>query len=621
MKKIIYILFATLVVASCSDLNLSPKDEAASGNWYQTDEQFEMSLNALLSHYYWPRERHEFNTSGNTVELDMLSDDMTNRQSVNTFMSDGLNSTNTTCLRLWDNTYTAINRANKLISEAKKHKNDLEEDRYNMILGCGLFYRACFYGRIMQYFGDPVIMDENLDVETEEGREAAYLIARTSMWEVLPQLLDDLEQAAELLPVSYAPGEVERATKGAAYGMKARLALFFASIRKFDTSGLGNINEANNLYDIARKAAKACMDLGVYQLYPDFRELFLQSTKHTSEGIFVIPRSKTLSNSGRFGYLSGQSVTAKLPRNSGAPTCTTCCPSWDLLCAFYDDEGKPIDESTVFDPREPFKHRDPRCAATIVEFGTEWLGVIYEPHFLADSVMSTRYGGKILNKDSRSYLVKTNENEYASYNGLVFKKHIDDSWLSPFEVENEKKILRYADVLLMYAEACIELNQIDNSTLDAMNMVRARAYKADYTNTSAYPAITETNQAKLRSILRSERRMELCFEGLRYLDVIRWRAAEVPFNQIQYGLPKKDQTTQTAYLDKDYWFMGAIPQIDENGCPDFRLPPASGASDFFTKYAVKLSQRKWNANNRQYFLPIPQSTLNVMPNVTQNPGY
>ena len=103
----------------------------------------------------------------------------------------------------------------------------------------------------------------------------------------------------------------------------------------------------------------------------------------------------------------------------GMTTCTTCLPSWYLLCAFLDDQGKPIDESTVYDPHKPFEHRDPRCTYTIVEHGTQHLGVIFDPHFDRDKVYSSREGAEVVNNDSRSYKIQGTSNQYASYNGLV----------------------------------------------------------------------------------------------------------------------------------------------------------------------------------------------------------
>ena len=81
------------------------------------------------------------------------------------------------------------------------------------------------------HFGDVVVVDENIDIESEEGRNAAYLLERTDRWSVLEDVLEEFDDVVEMLPREYSASEVQRATKGAAYGMKARTALHFASIR------------------------------------------------------------------------------------------------------------------------------------------------------------------------------------------------------------------------------------------------------------------------------------------------------------------------------------------------------------------------------------------------------
>ena len=69
------------------------------------------------------------------------------------------------------------------------------------------------------------------------------------------------------------------------------------------------------------------------------------------------------------------------------------------------------------------------------------------------------------------------------------------------------------------------MNEIDNSVLNAINSVRARAYGVDAANVAMYPAVTTTDQTELRKTVRIERRMELANEGLRYMDLIRWKLA------------------------------------------------------------------------------------------------
>ena len=175
----------------------------------------------------------------------------------------------------------------------------------------------------------------------------------------------------------------------------------------------------------------------------------------------------------------------------------------------------------------------------------------------------------------------------------------------------------------MYAEAKIELNEIDDTVLNAMNQVRARAYKVDVTATDSYPAITETDQARLRTILRFERRMEFAFENLRLYDLWRWRIAEKVLNRPWIGLPKKDEKLQRAYIDDGMWFHGAVPQVDEDGCVDFMADVAKGDPNFFrgNMYAQILAECKFVAP-KSYLWPIPTTTMQVMKNIKENnPGY
>ena len=191
------------------------------------------------------------------------------------------------------------------------------------------------------------------------------------------------------------------------------------------------------------------------------------------------------------------------------------------------------------------------------------------------------------------------------------RKGIDEDWSDNLEADNDKLILRYADVLLMYAEAKIELNSIDQTVLDAMNMVRARAYKVNYTS-SSYPKITETDQAKLRTILRTERRMEFAFEAMRYNDILRWKIGEIVLNYKNFGLPSSLAASKT-YVKNKYWFFPGIPQIDENGCPDFTTMANISQCRI-------LSQRVFDAS-KHYLWPIPSADIEVCPNLKQNPGY
>lgn len=131
---------------------------------------------------------------------------------------------------------------------------------------------------------------------------------------------------------------------------------------------------------------------------------------------------------------------------------------------------------------------------------------------------------------------------------------------SASDVESTNTLIRYAEVLLTYAEAKIEMGSIDQTVLDAINKVKARAYGADVNDTSAYPAIKTTDKDELRNIVRNERRVELAFEGLRWFDIRRWKIGHGP-NGTMNGtvLDPNGNVLRTRNIkEKDY--LRPIPQ-------------------------------------------------------------
>ena len=182
--------------------------------------------------------------------------------------------------------------------------------------------------------------------------------------------------------------------------------------------------------------------------------------------------------------------------------------------------------------------------------------------------------------------------------------------MSDYLAANDMIIIRLAEIYLIYAEARIELGEIDQSVLDAINTVRARAYKTTKENTARYPAVTTTKQSELRLALRTERRMELAMEGLRYMDLVRWRLASVSLSRKNYGM-KYPMSTSDDYMSN--WFWASAPKIDENGLPDFSDLEQQGK-------IMALSERCWN--DRQYLWPLPTTDMQLNENLKpNNPGY
>ncbi|WP_195500551.1 RagB/SusD family nutrient uptake outer membrane protein [Bacteroides clarus] len=558
----------SLAFTSCVDMDMVPKSQGNSESWYTTETELKMAVNEFYILGYWKMDSPE--------SMEQYSDNFTYRNTNRKTLLDGtLNGQTYEVYHLWQQSYKLIARANSLLEGVERARNaGLSEEVINQYEGEAYFARACKYADLIFYWGDVPYLDKYMTI-TEAER-----MGRKPKAELIPLVYEDFDKAIEYLPVSYG-SEAEHFTKGAAYAMKARFALYMSD------------------WEIAAKAAKDCMDLGIYSLEADFSKLFLQSTKSNPEKIFVIPRS--IANE---VVLTPWIVKNELPRNAGGYGSDN--PSWDLLAAFLCTDGLPIDESPLFDPRNPFKNRDPRCAQTIVEFETAHCGFEYNPRPDAKEVMNYSTGKKQSNQDSRAV------QQYASYNGLLWKKCIDASWTeNGQQVESDQIFMRYADVLLMYAEARIELNEIDNSVLNAINSVRARAYGVDAANVAMYPAVTTTDQTELRKTVRIERRMELANEGLRYMDLIRWKLASKALNSYNYIMLAPDDL-QNNIVAKGLWFWPSTPLIDDDGLADFSTMYNAGQIAVGAKRVFP---------DRQYLWPIPTHDMELCPNLGNNDGY
>lgn len=567
MKHLAYILLvgSCLTYSSCIDLDLNPLSQASSENWYSNETEIEMSIKDFYRDSFWP------------LDNENRTDDFIYRETPSNILKGTLNGQDGDVTTLWTNQYKSIARTNTILANKDKMlAMGISEAKVNQYMAEALFQRASCYARLVTYFGNVVYVTEVIDID------AAFQMGQTPKEEVIPLIYADYDEAIKYLPEKYTGTSSQRATKGAAMAMKARFALYMGD------------------WEVCRDAAKQCMDLGIYKLHSNYADLFLTTTRNAEESIFLLPRS--IEHDVTYGYNNVMNEITRNPGGWGA-----YCPSWDLLASYLCTDGLPIDESPLFDPHNPFKNRDPRCTATIVEFGTRHLGFDYNPHPDAVEVMNYNTGKMQKNNDARVNA------QFASFNGLVWKKGIDETWLeNGMDVDPDKIIIRYADVLLMYAEAKIELNQIDQSVLDAINQVRARAYGVDYTQTNAYPAVTTTDQQKLRSILRAERRMEFAKEGLRYMDLVRWKIAGKALTRPNYGMLYPVSLLKEKVVDKGLWFWPETPAIDEDGIPDFSAMENAGL-------IAPMSQRMWN--DRQYLWPIPTKEILINDNLVQNPGY
>lgn len=561
--KIVLLFLGLFLFVACNDINLSPLSEGSSENWYSNKSEIEMAVSDLYREIFWPKDDDEW------------TDDFTRRNDLTPITNATINGQWSTSNDYWTNAYKVIARANAILANLDKAKDKIATSVLEKFAAEARFVRAAQYSGLIVHFGDVIFSTSIMELDK------SFTMTKTDKQTILKSIYDDFDFAIGHLPVSYGSTEVKRASKGAALAYKARTALYFQD------------------WTTARDAAKACMDLGIYELYSDFSTLFLSKTKNTKEGIFVIPRSVALNV-----YLGDVWTWYSISRNSGGLAWLN--PSWELFCSFLCTDGLPIDKSPLFNPRQPFKNRDPRCSATIVEFQTRHLGFMYQPHPDTLKCYNFNSGKYQTNNDNRANA------QYASFNGLIWKKGVDEDWSDDRKTDPDKILIRYADVLLMYAEAKIELGEIDDSVLNAINQVRARAYKTNVNATSLYPAITTSTKDQLRKVIRLERRMEFAWEGLRYMDVIRWKLADKVLNKDVYGMLDVADL-RTKIVKPGLWFFPEVPPIDDDGVADF--------SSMYSKGLVRiLADRKFDAA-KQYLWPIPTKEILINSNLKQNTGY
>jgi hypothetical protein len=574
MKKInlIILAFSMVLILSCNKdyLNRFPESDPNSATYYTTADQLTLAINAAYNNLSYQQDGFPYQ-----MQLEGTSDLVWQRPTTDAqTIGLGQHTSNTTMIRtIWTQSYIGIGRCNALLENMIKAKSVTTAAQYSRIEGEAKFLRAYYYGTLISLYGDVPLVVKSIPAEE------SYL-ARTPKAEVLNAIFSDLDSAAAKLPLSYTGTDIGRATKTSALAFKSRIALY------------------NAKWDVAAAASKAVIDLGYHALYPNYRNLFMYVGENSRESILAFDYKLTIR-------------TNAAPQNNQARNSSGysgLIPTRALADSYECTDGLTIDKSTLYSTADPFKNRDPRMRQTLLGDGDTWFGaggITFNMTFHPDSTTCSRYTpsfAKIPNLEVT--------NAFSSYSGFIMKKYLDPQDIAvPNQSELAFMLIRYAEVLLNYAEAKIELNQIDASVLDAINLVRARGYGVAATQTTLYPAIKTTNQTELRAIVRRERKIELAGEGLRVFDIRRWNIAEKVMNGILFGKA----------MNKAIYYSLPKPTLDENSSPDYTS--FTSLLSVVGNFKIMDNPRVFKSNNLLW--PIPQAELDVNknPGFKQNPGY
>ena len=499
-------------------------------------------------------------------------------------ITSALTTDNALAVKPWQYYYKTIARCHSVLDNLSGIKNTMGEDQYNQIDAELRFIRAYAYSQLIELYGDVPLLTHSVTLDSTD-------IPRTPKTDIQEFLLDELSAIADYLPVSQPKYGHVRATNVAAYMLKARIALY------------------SKQYELAADAAEKALELseGTYELTP-----FNSSIDYAGKD-YTVGEPDISNIYGHDGYQNSKEWIWVAEYNQAIPNsthneqyysasrlgngCSYWGPTQDLISTFQCTDGLPITESERYDPSHPFKNRDPRLDMYCVRPHARYLGFQYEPN---KSFSTVKNYWPVLNGESATPVSVTNDdatNAYRSFSGYAWRKTVDiadyPSTSSSGVSDLNVGIFRFAELLLIYAEAKIEAGDIDESVYEAIDRIRRRAHMPDLPK--------GLSQAELRTALRYERKVELCNDGLRWYDLRRWGIGKTVMNGY-------------LYLNRaaNPWSGKVVTGFDANYTPVYNH---GEAVKYFNTQEVVFK------TNKDELWPVPKSERDANKALTQNPGY
>ncbi|RMG57425.1 MAG: RagB/SusD family nutrient uptake outer membrane protein [Bacteroidetes bacterium] len=472
MKKIFLFLGLGLLLVGCSEEFLDVKSETqiSADNFWQSAADAQLAINGV---YAALQARQLYggvlNGTGSLFSHESLTDNFKNQwkwEGPGLFVEGNIDPTNNLFSTLWNQSYIGIARANSVIAQL----DQLPQGQLDATTKMDYDGQARFL-RALLYFNLAVTFEDVPLILEPQTLEDAY-VAKNTQREVLDAIIADLSAAAAQMPASRPFNQYGYATQGAAWGLLARVYLF------------------DQQYGMAASAAEQVMNLG-YSLDNNYETLFTPARETSPEIIFSVRFFQSADTDNGETFSATFLAIPKVDHQ----------PMPNLVKAYYGRDGLPTD----LDPVANRDQIDPRLAASVWFSGDMFLT---NPEKTFNGNTATGYGLK-------KYLRR----ETAEDGTGVFGQGSQDYY-----------VLRYADVLLMRAEALIESGQTGQEVYDLINQVRQRP-------SVEMPRIEDVegsglSQEELRAIVRHERRVELAFEGLRFYDLKRWGELEAAYGRM-----------------------------------------------------------------------------------------
>ena len=531
------IVFLTATVASgCKKLDLAPTDRFSDQTFWNVDANVYSALNnnySLMynSNMYFYNEATSDNAYSTTGDFALIaSGNATAAQGK--FLND------------WTYFYSAIKSCNVFLASVDQNTT-LAPAVIERLKAENRFIRAFAHFNLAKWYGDVPL------ISTDISPDEAKVITRSPKATVIQFVLDELDAAIAALPAKeqLAATENGRITKGAALGLKARVLLY----------------EGNRMAEVVEVSEQLMNNQrvnGQYGLVASYSSLFSDPAlnKNNNEALLSLQYVPAIRTWGEFFDFAPRSVGGRVSGMS---------PTQELVDDYITLNGRGIKEAgSGYVESNPYQNRDPRLTATIVYDQYNWI----KP----DGSTKVIYIKPGTDPDPARLDEFSPASQASSPTGYYWRKYYDPIALASFTSGMNLHLIRYAEVLLNYAEAKQALGQMDETVWN--NTIRLLRLRAGFTDAAA---LNFPGNADMTNIIRRERRTELAMEGLRTDDIRRWKIGETTLNGYAHGARFGDAAVDNGY--------------------------------------IRAQRRTFTA--KDYLWPIPSSEIGLNPSLTQNPGY
>lgn len=511
----------TLSLHSCNDMENAPTNKFTDNTYWTSEAKAQYVLNMAYSQMYsagkmWSDE----SLSDNVIDGRTVTDQRAIRKGqatpgISLFANE------------WSDLYGGIKTCHVFMDKINIVPGLSPEHKQRMLAEIR-FIRAAIYFRLTNFYGD--IPFFTTDITLDQANQ----IGRTSHEEVMKFIHKELDEIMNDLPTAnnLPDNEKGRITKGAATTLQARVYLMEGNWDKV-------IEYTNNLINKSD-------EYGHYELFPSYSGLFDEKNEYNQE--IILDRGYTRK------LVTWGEMLDMAPLTIGARVCDRT-PQQSLVDSYIMTNGKRIDQAgSGYNPDYPYANRDPRMTATIVYDGYKW----------SENVNDGSHGIVIHTNPQSATADAYKYGSNSSATGYYIRKYFSPQDKGDMNSGLNIISMRYADVLLMYAEAKFEKGQFDAGVWD--QTIRRIRTRAGFTQAEAlnYPTLSETD---MRRLIRNERRCELALEGLRWYDIKRWKAGSEYLNSEVHGATFSSVGTikvDTYKFDENRDYLWAIPQSQIN---------------------------------------------------------